>query len=69
MQSAPDPAEHCVASTVMDMATSAGSNRLIAMRREPSTNSPLDALSETVSVIRMSQPRMRLSTISSAATA
>src|SRR5262249_3881299 len=65
-QAAPVPDDASAPLVSIRMVTSRGTKADSATWALPSTNTPLDALSATVSVIAMSQSRTRLSTISMA---
>src|SRR4029078_3096755 len=65
----PDPSETRLSLTYMRIVALRGSKSQRLNRLLPRTNTPLEALSATVSVIVRSQLAMRLSTISRAATA
>ena len=67
-QAAPVPVETTSSPRRMVMSQAARSTRSSRCLLSPSTNRPDEALSATVSTMLMSQPAMRLSTISSAAT-
>jgi hypothetical protein len=68
-QATPVPVESSSPSRSSDIVTSFGSKSASGTRSLPSTKTPLEALSATVSAIVMSQSRTRLSTTSIAATA
>src|SRR6266508_3262185 len=67
-QAVPFPVETCRLSMVIDISTSTGSTSVRVSRLGPSTNTPAEALSATVSPKLMSQLSMRLPQTSSAAT-